>query len=65
MQEVYKAIGRVASEDVPLLVQGEPGTGKLSLVAATHRRMRATIPMVTVDCRVSVPAPTARFRKAT
>ena len=49
----------------PLILTGEPGTGKLTLVAATHRRMRPTIPMVTVDCRVSGPAPTARFREAT
>jgi sigma-54 dependent transcriptional regulator, acetoin dehydrogenase operon transcriptional activator AcoR len=49
----------------PLILTGEPGTGKLTLVAATHRRMRPTVPMVTVDCRVSDPAPTARFREAT
>jgi transcriptional regulator of acetoin/glycerol metabolism len=49
----------------PLILTGEPGAGKLTLVAATHRRMRPTIPMVTVDCRVSGPTTTARFREAT
>src|SRR5262245_38179544 len=28
MQEVYKAIGRVAAQDVPVLISGESGTGK-------------------------------------
>src|SRR5262249_13520339 len=28
MQEVYKAIGRVAAQDVPVLITGESGTGK-------------------------------------
>src|SRR5438128_6962270 len=28
MQEVYKAIGKVAQSDAPVLIQGETGTGK-------------------------------------
>lgn len=28
MQKVYKAVGRVAPLDVPVLIEGEPGTGK-------------------------------------
>ena len=35
MREVYKAIGRVAAQDVPVLITGESGTGK-GLVARGH-----------------------------
>ena len=35
MQEVYKAIGRVAGSDVTVLLRGETGTGK-ELVARAH-----------------------------
>ena len=36
MQEVYKAIGRVASQDVTVLLQGESGTGKEILARLIH-----------------------------
>ena len=57
VQESARAAG-------PLILTGEPGTGKLTLVAAAHHSMRPAIPMATVDCRVSDPAPAARFRQA-
>jgi DNA-binding NtrC family response regulator len=51
MQEVYKMIGRLATNDVPALIVGERGTGKELVVATIHdnsdRRERA---FVTVDC---------------
>lgn len=51
MQEVYKAIGRVASSDVNVLVLGESGTGK-ELVARSifnHSRRRSH-PFVAINC---------------
>jgi len=51
MQEVYKAIGRIAPQDVPVLIQGESGTGK-ELVAraiSTFSR-RASGPFVALNC---------------
>jgi nitrogen regulation protein NR(I) len=43
MQEVYKAIGRVASHDVTVLIRGESGTGKeLVARAIYHHSQRAS-----------------------
>ncbi len=45
MREVYKAIGRVAAQDVPVLITGESGTGKELVARAIYqhsRRSRAT-----------------------
>jgi two-component system nitrogen regulation response regulator GlnG len=37
MCEVYKAIGRVAAQDVPVLITGESGTGKELVARAVHQ----------------------------
>lgn len=51
MQEVYKAIGRVAQQDVPVLVSGEPGTGKELVARAIYQHgPRASAPFLTVKC---------------
>src|SRR5262245_36914739 len=51
MQEVYKAIGRVAPQDVTVLVQGESGTGKeLVARAIYHYSRRADKPFLAVNC---------------
>lgn len=42
MQEVYKAIGRVASQDVPVLILGESGTGKELVARAIYHHSRRT-----------------------
>jgi DNA-binding NtrC family response regulator len=51
MQEVYKAIGRVAPQDVTVLVLGESGTGKELVARAiyTHSR-RSSGPFLTINC---------------
>ena len=36
MQEVYKAIGRVAPQDVIVLIRGESGTGKELVARAIY-----------------------------
>ncbi len=49
MSEVYKAIGRVAAQDVPVLITGESGTGKELVALAVYS---------------TAPGPTApRFRR--
>jgi nitrogen regulation protein NR(I) len=51
MQEVYKAIGRVAPQDVTVLVLGESGTGKeLVARAIYHYSKRAKGPFLAVNC---------------
>src|SRR5262249_50205127 len=40
MQEVYKAIGRVAGLDVPVLILGESGTGKELVARALYQHSR-------------------------
>ena len=37
MQEVYKAIGRVADQNINVLIRGESGTGKELVARAIHR----------------------------
>jgi two-component system nitrogen regulation response regulator GlnG len=51
MQEVYKAIGRVAGHDVTVLIRGESGTGKeLVARAIYHYSRRAAGPFLAVNC---------------
>jgi len=51
MQEVYKAIGRVASLDVPVLLQGESGTGKELVARAIYQHSRRSQgPFLAVNC---------------
>ena len=51
MQEVYKAIGRVASQNVAVLIRGESGTGKeLVARAIYHHSDRAECPFLAVNC---------------
>jgi nitrogen regulation protein NR(I) len=51
MQEVYKAIGRIAPQDVTVLVLGESGTGKeLAARAIYQHSSRATQPFLVINC---------------
>jgi two-component system nitrogen regulation response regulator GlnG len=51
MQEVYKAIGRVAPRDVTVLISGESGTGKeLVARALYHHSRRADKPFLAINC---------------
>ncbi len=51
MQEVYKAIGRVASKDVTVLIRGESGTGKELVARAIYQHShRSGGPFLAVNC---------------
>jgi nitrogen regulation protein NR(I) len=51
MQDVYKAIGRVAGQDVTVLITGESGTGKELVVRALyHHSSRARAPLLALNC---------------
>ena len=51
MREVYKAIGRVAAQDVPVLITGESGTGKELVARAIYQHgRRADSPFLALNC---------------
>jgi two-component system nitrogen regulation response regulator GlnG len=51
MQEVYKAIGLVAAQDVPVLITGESGTGKELVARAIYQHgPRAQRPFLALNC---------------
>ena len=57
MVELYKMIGRLASNDVPALFVGEHGTGKRLAIAMLHdSSARRHEPLVRIDCTLPAPA---------
>jgi two-component system nitrogen regulation response regulator GlnG len=51
MQEVYKAIGRLAPQDVTVLILGESGTGKELVARALYQHSkRADRPFLAINC---------------
>lgn len=51
MQEVYKSIGRVARQDVTVLIRGESGTGKELVARAIYQHSkRADKPFMAINC---------------
>jgi DNA-binding NtrC family response regulator len=51
MQELYKAIGRVAATDATVLVRGESGTGKELVARAVFQHsLRCDKPLLIVNC---------------
>jgi two-component system nitrogen regulation response regulator GlnG len=51
MQEVYKAIGRVAPRDVTVLIRGESGTGKELVARALYQHsLRGSGPFLALNC---------------
>jgi two-component system nitrogen regulation response regulator GlnG len=57
MQEVYKAIGRVADQTFPVLITGESGTGKELVARAIYQHgPRAKAPFLALNC-AAIPEP--------
>ena len=55
MQEVYKAIGRVAPTDATVLLRGESGTGKELVARALYQHsLRVDKPFLVINC-VAIP----------
>jgi DNA-binding NtrC family response regulator len=55
IQQVYKAIGRVAASDATVLIRGESGTGKELVSRAVYQySKRAEKPFVVINC-VAIP----------
>ena len=55
MQELFKAIGRVAATDATVLIRGESGTGKELVARAIYQHsQRAGAPLLIVNC-VAIP----------
>jgi DNA-binding NtrC family response regulator len=51
MREVYKEIGRVAPQDVPVLITGESGTGKELVARAIYQHgPRSKSPFLALNC---------------
>ena len=51
MREVYKSIGRVAGQDVTVLISGETGTGKELIARAIYQHSdRAKAPFMALNC---------------
>ncbi len=51
MREVYKAIGRVAAQSVPVLITGASGTGKELVARAIYQHgPRAKAPFLAINC---------------
>src|SRR5207302_10686906 len=57
MQDVYKAVGRVASQDVTVLLLGESGTGKELVARAIYQHSRRSAgPFLAINC-AAIPEP--------
>jgi len=55
MQEVYKAIGRVAPTDATVLIRGDSGTGKELVARAIYQHsLRSDKPFLVINC-VAIP----------
>ncbi len=57
MLDIFEQIRILANTDVPLLIQGEPGTGKALLAETIHQTgSRASGPFVALDCSTLLEA---------
>jgi two-component system nitrogen regulation response regulator GlnG len=51
MQELYKSIGRIAPQDVTVLIMGESGTGKELVARAIYQHSRRSrMPLLAINC---------------
>jgi len=48
--ELARNLARMAATDLPILIEGETGSGKSFVAQRLHRASRPDLPLVTVDC---------------
>jgi len=64
MRKLYPLCERLAASDAPVLIEGEPGTGKELMAESLHEvGPRAAAPFVVVDCRLGAPELARRHRE--
>jgi DNA-binding NtrC family response regulator len=64
MRKLYPLCDQLAASPEPLLIEGEPGTGKELLAESLHESgPRASAPFVVVDCTVGVRDLARRYRE--
>jgi len=51
MKGLQKKLETLSEKDVPVLIKGDPGTGKLLAARMVHGGEETTAPMIVVDCR--------------
>jgi PAS domain S-box-containing protein len=57
MEALYDLVEAVAPSDAPIVIEGEPGTGKELVAQLVHARSaRAERPLIAVDCASLAPA---------
>jgi PAS domain S-box-containing protein len=57
MESLYDLVEAVAPSDAPVVIEGEPGTGKELVAQLVHARSsRAERPLIAVDCAALAPA---------
>ncbi len=57
MQKLFDNVRKIATTDVPVLITGEPGTGKEAVARAIHQRsLRHPGPFVAASCSATVEA---------
>lgn len=54
--ELARTLARLATSELPLLLEGETGCGKSFLATRIHRRSRVGRPLVVVDCGALPPS---------
>jgi DNA-binding NtrC family response regulator len=53
--EIHKIIGRLSKNRLPVLIEGEPGTGKHQVARILHQACCPDKELVTIDCSTIIP----------
>lgn len=56
LEELRRLVERLAASEAPVLIRGEPGTGKRAVAHCLHRQsLRTTRPLISLDCDAFEP----------
>src|SRR5262245_60990232 len=57
MQQITARLAAIAATDLPVLVRGEPGTGKSTLAQQLHQgSARHRTPLIVLECATATPS---------